>query len=128
MALRVLVVDEEARQRVQRVLVFASDPKNYYVPGPSAKVPGDDPRHVAWLNDFRCVYSVTVHPEAGLLRHLSISVDNSKTALPNPVLAEEIAHLFGFLGTVRDWVIDVPKGSIPACVVIAQRTVSELEL
>jgi len=121
--IRILNVNDEAREKVARIVEYASKPENLYVPsfpvhkGPT---PGDNPNHTTWLNDFRCVFSFTRTP-SGAYRHLSISVDHGKTtALPNPMMAQEIALLFGFTGELKDWAVG--RHSRPMnCLILAQK-------
>jgi hypothetical protein len=91
--MRPLIIDEEARAKVAAVEEFAYS--NWYRPGQSELVPGDDPRHTVQLSTYRCVFSYTKMP-SGLFRHLSISVPSEK--YPNPFAVYAIADLFGFTG------------------------------
>lgn len=120
MTLRILTIGEDERKRADEIVRFASRPENYYVPGtPKAKVPGDMPEHVALFNDFRCVFSWTKMPE-GVFRHFSISIPTSNgTAFPNPVMVQEVAHLFGFKGALDTWHVNAdPKQGV---IILAQK-------
>lgn len=54
--MRVLVIDDSAKAEVKRVLDFAMNPENFYIVGKGGftfqRPPGDDPRHVAYLNTY----------------------------------------------------------------------------
>lgn len=116
MTLRILVIGDEVKERAAALVAFASLEENHYCPSPDVKPPGDDPRYVLWVNSFRCVFSVTVLG-GKTWRHLSISVEGG-TALPHPAMAEEMARLFGFTGTLPDW--SVATHTDPLCVVMAE--------
>lgn len=92
--MRVLEINSDAQEKVDRVVVYAR--QHIYYPGPNAGVPGDDPKHVVHLNDYRCVFTFTKAPSPSdkLYRHLSISVPSSK--YPSPEAVVMIAGLFGF--------------------------------
>jgi hypothetical protein len=94
---RVLVVDDEARAKVQSVIAYAHE--HIYNPSLHQQAPGENPGHVAALNSFRCVFSFTVDRNGDLYRHLSVSVPSKDYA--NPVAISEIAGLFGFSGSRR---------------------------
>lgn len=97
--MRVLDLNGENIEKVQRVIAHAAKPKNWYKPfsgAPTVLAPGFDFRHVTQLNDFRCVFSFTEDSKGRLFRHLSISVPGKK--YPNPYAAYTIAGLFGFTG------------------------------
>lgn len=97
--MRALLLDEDARAKIQGVLEFAHKPENYYIIGPGGfslqRPPGDDPRHVVHLNTFRCVFSVS-KADGKLWKHLSVSVPGNK--YPNPFAVYTIAQEFGFTG------------------------------
>lgn len=98
--MQIIALTQSVLDRVKEVVEYASRPENVYRPGPGARIPGDVPEHVAILGDFRCVFSFTdVRDE--LYRHLSISIKTG--TMPNPVLVQEIARLYGFTGTFEDW-------------------------
>jgi hypothetical protein len=94
--MRPLVVDDIARSKVKRVLDHAQDRRNWYRPGKDARVPGDDPRFVAHLDTYRCVFTITDSPD-GVFRHLSISIP-AALKYPNVFAAFTIAEMFGFTG------------------------------
>lgn len=92
----VLVIDEQVRNRVRRVVDFASAKENYYRPGKEgAVVPGDIKAHKTILGSFRCVFSITT-AQGRFFRHLSVSRTNRSVPAPLPVFM--IAELFGFTG------------------------------
>lgn len=95
--MRALVMDDFAKAAVKRVVDFATLPENWYQPGVSSFVPGDDSRFVAHLkHGFRCAFTITQFPDGLVLRHLSISVDSEK--YPHIAAAFSIAEMFGFTG------------------------------
>src|ERR1700745_1054225 len=97
MKLRALVIDEEARKTVRRVVEFAEAEAHWYEPYQGDfSAPGDDSRHVAMLGTYRCVFSITLAPDGQLYRHLSVSVPGED--FPNPYALYTIAELFGFTG------------------------------
>jgi hypothetical protein len=93
---RALVIDDEAKQKVQRVRNWAEQPAHYYRPRKDARVPGDDYRFVVHLNSYRCVFTISEDGEGKLWRHLSMSVPSSD--YPNPFAVYSVAELFGFTG------------------------------
>lgn len=99
MHLRPLVIDDQARAAVQKVMDWAAKPENTHLIGPGGKtggkIPGDDERFVAHLGSYRCVFTFSKTDE-GLFRHLTISVPGK--GYPNPVAVCEIARLFAFTG------------------------------
>ena len=125
--MRALVIDETAKEKVKAVTDFAWRPENYYRVAKDGftfqRPPGDDPRHVALLDTFRCAFSITTQGK-DTFRHLSISVPSEK--YPNPFAAFTIAEMFGFTG----W--DGRSGKMPEgwlgrvseeehCIVLAQK-------
>lgn len=128
----VLLIDDDAREKVRRVTEFAKRPGNWYRLGddglPRTQPPGSNPQHICQLNDFICVFSYT--REEGkdrLWRHLAISVKGTKYA--NPFVAYEIAQLFEFTGwdgqsdAVPDgWLADV--NPVDRCITFAQQVIS----
>ena len=126
--MRLLTIDDAARNKVKAVVEFASQPINYFLTGAGGRagnVPGDDPRHVAELDAYRCVFTMT-KSDQGLFRHLSISVPGRN--YPSPFAVCEIARLFGFTGwdgasgieaMVGKWLLDLHKDE--HCVVVAQQ-------
>jgi len=61
--MRTLLLDDEAREKVQRVLDFALREENWYRPNAAddraVAVPGDDKRFTTHLDTYRCVFSLT---------------------------------------------------------------------
>jgi hypothetical protein len=115
--MRVLIITDEEREAAHKVALFAAQPENHYRPGPQAKVPGDDSRHVLNINSFRCVFTYTKSPEHGLFRHLSISIP-TPSAYAHPAMVETISHLFGFTGKLEDW--QVGPHQRDNCIIVAQ--------
>lgn len=91
MKLRPLVIDDEARNKVMRVLAYAKE-HPYHAGDP---IPGNNPNFVVHLDTYRCVFTYTESSEKEMYRHLSLSVP---TLYPNPIAAFTIAELFGFTG------------------------------
>jgi hypothetical protein len=92
---RVLTINDFSKQAVQRVVDYATQREHWYVPGKSTHIPGDQSEHVAQLDSYRCVFSITLD-RGTAYRHLSISVPSFD--LPNPFTAFTIAEMFGFTG------------------------------
>ncbi len=119
--MRPLVIDDAARALAASVRAYAD--AHPYRPGPGVKPPGDNPEHVALINTFRVVYSLT---EAGgqRFRHLSVSVPGTKW--PNPAVIWTIAELFGFTGWDQQAIDKPPDGwmmeldKVNRAVVVAQ--------
>lgn len=117
-SLQVFVISAETKRDIARVIEYASRPENLYIPGPSAKIPGDDPGHIHCQNGIRAVFSLTQHRKTReTYRHLSLSVEGAGS-LPNPAIAEEILSLFGFSGGVRNCTIAV--NTAEECVIFVQ--------
>jgi hypothetical protein len=97
--MRMLSLNEDNVQKVLKVKEYADDPRHYYFVDKGGKTfqkpPGDNPAHVAQLDTFRCVFSIT-KADGTTWRHLSISVPS--TGYPNPFAAFTIAQMFGFTG------------------------------
>jgi hypothetical protein len=120
--MRALLIDDETRAKVQRVLDYALDPKHWYRPSKDSRIPGDDERFIARLNTFRCVFTVTEN-QGMIFRHLSISVPSQD--YPNPIAAFTIAEMFGFTGwdgksvrPPRGWMIHVDE--VDHCIQLGQ--------
>jgi hypothetical protein len=97
---RVLVIDDEAVAKVEKVLEYAQG--HIYEPDTGDPIPGGNPNFVTQLNTYRCVFTFTKvkeYPDK-LVRHLSISIP-SETLYPNPIAVSAIAGLFGFTGAER---------------------------
>ncbi len=125
MKTRVLVIDDEARERVSAVVAYAMS-HWYWIN--SDWVPGQVPEHTCQLGDYRCVFSFTVTPmpDFEIVRHLSISVPEKGMA-PSFAAAAEIAGLFGFSGWENGVKAQVQAGkwiagphAIDPCVVIVE--------
>jgi hypothetical protein len=120
---RLLVINDFTKQAVQRVVDYAERFEHWYRLGLARRPPGDDPKHVAHLDSYRCVYSITLD-RGTAYRHLSISVPSAD--LPNPFTAFTIAQMFGFTGWDGKSMSALPAGWQVAphkaehCVVILQ--------
>jgi hypothetical protein len=123
--MRVLMLDEEAKEKVAQVMSYAR--KNIFHPGTDTEVPGDNPSHVCYLNTYRCVFTYTKAPISGeLYRHLSISVPSKDYPSPEAIIA--IADLFEFSEASQGiearlaagkWFMHVEKNE-PHCIVLAE--------
>jgi len=115
--MRMLRLDEENRQKAKMLIEFAEKPENHYIVGVTPFVPGDRPEYVTFLDDYRCVFTVTKH-EGRTFRHLSMSVP-SPGALPNVLASFTVATWFGFTGAPmnkdvavhhgKDWQVSVSE-------------------
>jgi len=103
------------RKAADTVRDFAMKVENHWSP-PGGRVPGNDPRHVLFLGDLRCVFSITQIGEKRY-RHMSASV-RDRSDFPHPGITEAAGKLLGFEGSLQDWFAapDVRQG----CVVIIQ--------
>ncbi len=116
--MRILIIDEHAKSQASRVVDYASRPENLYVPGPTAKTPGDMKEHTLYFGDYRVVFSLTKDVRTSkIFRHLSMSVP-AKGALPHPVAVNEIIGLFGFRGGMDNCYIDISQEE--NCIIVAQ--------
>lgn len=97
MNIRALVIDDNVKADIERVIAFATRPDHYFEADkkPLPAPPGDDPRHVVRIpHEFRVVFSIT-RAEGKLYRHISISVPEK---WPHPMACCAIAEEFGFTG------------------------------
>jgi hypothetical protein len=127
--MRGLVIDEEVRGRVQRVLAYAE--QNVYHPR-KGRLPGNDARLVLQLNTYCCVFSYTMDQSTGdLYRHLSISIPR-EGYMAHPVVVAELAGLYGFSGHEQGvearlangaWLINVNKQD--HCIVLGEKLADE---
>lgn len=101
----------EAQKRATEIVEFAQQKENWYTPGKSATVPGDDPRHILEDRGIKAVFSWTV-TEKGVFRHMSASVP-TPGKYPYPALVWTLAYLFGFTGAQADkqGVVSLPSRS-----------------
>lgn len=124
--MRLLTLNNEAKQKAADVVAYAK--VNVYEPfaktDTAIKPPGDNPRHIAQLDTFRCVFSFT-RTQGELWKHLSISVPSKD--YPNPFAVWTIAELFGFTGwdgksekPPEGWLAIVNEDE--HCIVVAQLT------
>jgi len=132
MNVRLLVIDDEARGKVQKVINYSAKPENWYNVFPGGKTtqepPGHNYRHCVNLDTYRCVFSFTHdHGADKVFRHLSISVP-TKDKYAHILAAFMIADLFlfeGWDGTTIDkppdgWLLKVDEKD--HCIVLAQAT------
>jgi hypothetical protein len=112
--MRALVLDDEARTEISKVIAYAQDHKINFpslekmMAGELYPV-GDNAFYACYLNQgYRAVFSFEEQP-CGWCRHLSISVD-TRFKLPNVPAVELIMKEFGFSGGIYDctnvWVED----------------------
>lgn len=122
--MRALIIDEEARRKVAKVVEYARRPEHWYDPAASVNppIPGDDGNMQVHLDTFRCVFSFTLI-RGKLWRHLSVSIPGTK--YPKVFATLTIAELFGFTGW--DGKSEIPPHSFAItlnmnehCVVLAQ--------
>ncbi len=119
--MRVLIIDESAKERISRVVNHAE--ANHYCPDRGDSVPGDDPNFVIHLGTYRVVFTIT-HADDLIYRHISVSVRSER--YPNPSAVWMIAHSFGFTGWNEDkpadpgseWVFDINERD--NCVTVVQ--------
>lgn len=111
------LLTEAEKEAIVAVVEFASLPENVYIPGPQAKIPGRDPRHVFHVGGTRCVFSIS-RLASGLYRHLTLS-KTDRTTYPNIEDVEEIARYFGFVGRITDW--SSTTNPQQGCMVVMQR-------
>jgi hypothetical protein len=104
--MRPLILDEEAKSDIQKVINFAEAHKitskliSKTLEGEYPPV-GDYGPHSCQLSfGFRVVYSLE-EQSVGWCRHLSVSVD-SKDKLPSIPAVEAIMKEFGFTGSIMD--------------------------
>lgn len=102
--MRPLFIDDEAKQKVARVVEYAKA-HPYYTPA-EGTIPGDNPNYAAQLDTYRCVFTFT-HSKGKVFRHLSISVPSEN--YPHPLAVWTIAELFGFTGWDGKTVDRVPS-------------------
>lgn len=98
MALRALVIDDEALDRAAKIVAYA-EAHPWHTRAPGSFPPGAIPEHVGMFGSFRAVFSMT-HEDGLIFRHVSISVPGEK--LPNPIACFVIAGLFGLTGWSED--------------------------
>jgi hypothetical protein len=117
----ILIIDDQSRQRVQRLAEFALSPENHYRPG-GGIVPGDDSRFVIMLGSYRCVFTYT-RLSSGLFRHLSVSV-GQPGKWPMPQAVEMIGQMFGFVGPFASWIksLDTHSQSVVVAELINELT------
>ncbi len=106
-----LVIDDDFRAEVMRVLEYASMPANYYVLATAKVPPGDVGEYLMRTGDYKVVYSVTV-AEGGMWRHMTVSLQRGDAEYPSPTAVFTIAHMFGFTGAdVQDGFVTEPAGT-----------------
>jgi hypothetical protein len=123
--MRVLVIDEEAKEKAAQVVAYAR--RHVFYPDAGTEVPGDNPCYVCNLMTFRCVFTFTRDPGTGMLyRHLSISIPSKN--YPSPEAVAAIAGLFEFSGAEQGlrerlkegrWMVHIEKNE-PHCIVLAE--------
>lgn len=92
-----LVIDDAAVAKAAALTAHA-EAHPYRPETPGARVPADDPAHVAVFDSFRVVFSIT-EMQGVRVRQLSISLVNRRRGMyPDPIMAFTIADLLGFTG------------------------------
>ena len=104
--MRTLIIDDEARTEINKVLVYAQEHKIDFptmekmMTGEVDPV-GDDAFYACYINQgYRIVFSFEEQP-CGWCRHLSISVD-ARHKLPSIPAVEIIMGECGFSGGIHD--------------------------
>lgn len=104
--MRALIIDDEARIEINKVIAYAQDhkidfPSMEKMMSGEADPVGDNAFYACYLNEgYRVVFSFEEQP-CGWCRHLSVSVDTMHK-LPNVPAVELIMKEFGFTGGVHD--------------------------
>lgn len=135
--MRILVIDEQVRCDVERLVDYAKQRENWYnardrSAGWMERLPGHNEKLNYKIHDgYRCVFSYTFDSkQKTVYRHLSISVSGEHYPSPEAVLM--IGNLFGFTGEVTNedrkfpdsWGIELNTGGVidDHCIVVAQET------
>lgn len=84
---------EESKERAREIEAWARQSANWYTPGVSVFIPGDDQRFVLQSGTYRAVFSWTVDQDGAVFRQLSVS---SRSKLPAPTVVWTLCHYFGF--------------------------------
>lgn len=123
--MRALVITDDIKQQVKRVVDFAMRKENWFHPGASKFIPGNNPNYTVNILTYRCVFTNS-YTDNKNFRHLSVSVPGNK--YPNQIAVFTIAQLFGFTGGIEvngvitkpadDWHFDVNNKD--GCVVVIQ--------
>lgn len=106
--MRVLVLDDEAKTEIARVLEYAEAHRmtiqemHARIAVPDVSV-GDDPNHVCYIKDgFKCVLSIEQQPAPlNWCKHLSVSVANIDR-VPNIPAVELLMKEFGMNRPLKD--------------------------
>lgn len=106
---RLVVIGPSERRDAARVRSYAE--AHVYKPGPGVPSPGDDPHFVTYLWGLRVVFSIT-ECAAHQVRMLSMSVTDRPGVRPHPGIVQEVAHLYGFTGSLLDWEITLIEGGV----------------
>lgn len=119
--MRVLIIDKQTQEEISDLRKYAEDPENHR-PIPDRSIPGDDPAHVLYVNDFRVVFSVSSGEDGSKFRLMSMSIDKRREpgALPNPEAVKLMAYSFGFTGDFADWMVRPEPDGSPIAILVAQ--------
>ena len=120
MKLRPLIIDEDAKTDIARVIAYAAehplDTKTMHraIVHPEMAI-GNNQKHGCIVKiGYRCVYSIEDQP-MGKCRHLSVSVLGSGTA-PNEAAVEMLMKEFGFTCSLTNcdsmWIEEIEDGKI----------------
>ncbi len=112
----VLIIDEEAKARIKEVKEYAE--RNHYsiddlldIKNGVQEPPGDNGFYSCHLMEgYRVVYTIEDQPSVGLVRHMSISLNEQLPSVPSVQL---IMEEFGFENQLQDCYLfleDTPTG------------------
>lgn len=122
--MRPLIIDEEAKQNIARVLAYAE--KHKYTKDQMVSlmngigtIPGDDPGFCCRFRvGFRAVFCIEEQP-FGWSKHLSVSVDNPKKA-PHEQAVRLLMQEFGISTPLEECHVWLEEGPVSAVNVIAR--------
>lgn len=102
------IIDDAAKAKAAALVAYA-EAHPYRPDEPDARVPGDDPGHVAVFDSFRVVFSFT-ELQGVRVRQISISLISRRRGMyPHPTMAFALADLLGFTG----WTDDLVRRELP---------------
>lgn len=122
--MRPLIIDENARAEIAKVLEFA-ELNRIYEDEMRARVavpkgyspPGDDSHHVCHIDvGFRCVLTVEEQP-FGWCKHLSVSVDDTEK-VPHPASIKILMQEFGMNKSLEECYVYIEEVSPKAVNII----------
>jgi len=109
MPVRPLLLDADARQRIQHLAQFAADPAHWFTSMRRSLgfIPGQHPEYVVTISSYRCVFTWT-EAKTVVVRQLSASVP-APGLLPHVQAVCALATEFGLTG----WDIERNNGAPP---------------